>query len=55
MWLLLKFYELLQNWGLSIVLLTIVVKSVTIPFTTKTMRSMTTMAVLAPQMKALEA
>ncbi len=55
MWLLLKFYELLQNWGLSIVLLTIVVKSLTIPFTTKSMRSMKTMAVLAPQMKSLQA
>jgi YidC/Oxa1 family membrane protein insertase len=55
MWLLLKFYDLLQNWGLSIVLLTIVVKSLTIPFTTKSMRSMKTMAVLAPQMKALQA
>ena len=54
MWLLLKFYELLQNWGLSIVLLTIVVKSLTIPFTTKSMRSMKAMAVLAPQMKALQ-
>ncbi len=54
MWLLLKFYELLQNWGLSIVLLTIVVKSLTIPFTTKSMRSMKTMAVLAPQMKGLQ-
>src|SRR5204863_7046781 len=46
MWLLLKFYSFLQNWGLSIVLLTIVVKSLTIPFTTKSMRSMKAMAVL---------
>jgi YidC/Oxa1 family membrane protein insertase len=50
----LKFYAFLQNWGLSIVLLTIVVKSLTIPFTTKSMRSMKAMAVLAPQMKALQ-
>jgi YidC/Oxa1 family membrane protein insertase len=54
MWLLLKFYSFLQNWGLSIVLLTIVVKSLTIPFTTKSMRSMKAMAVLAPQMKGLQ-
>jgi len=54
MWLLLKFYAFLQNWGLSIVLLTIVVKSLTIPFTTKSMRSMKAMAVLAPQLKGLQ-
>jgi len=54
MWLLLKFYAFFQNWGLAIVLLTIVVKSLTIPFTTKSMRSMKAMAVLAPQMKALQ-
>jgi YidC/Oxa1 family membrane protein insertase len=54
MWLLLKFYAFFQNWGLAIVLLTIVVKSLTIPFTTKSMRSMKAMAVLAPEMKALQ-
>lgn len=54
MWLLLKFFDFFQNWGLAIVLLTIVVKSLTIPFTTKSMRSMKAMAVLAPQMKALQ-
>lgn len=54
LWLLLKFYSFFQNWGLAIVLLTIVVKSLTIPFTTKSMRSMKAMAVLAPQMKALQ-
>jgi YidC/Oxa1 family membrane protein insertase len=55
MWLLLKFYGFFLNWGLAIVLLTIVVKSITIPFTTKSMRSMKAMAVLAPQMKELQA
>jgi YidC/Oxa1 family membrane protein insertase len=54
MWLLLKFYAFFQNWGIAIVLLTIVVKSLTIPFTTKSMRSMKVMAVVAPQMKALQ-
>jgi YidC/Oxa1 family membrane protein insertase len=54
MWLLLQFYSFFQNWGLAIVLLTIVVKSLTVPFTTKSMRSMKAMAVLAPQMKALQ-
>jgi YidC/Oxa1 family membrane protein insertase len=35
-------------------LLTLLVKGLTIPFTTKSMRSMKAMAVLAPQMKALQ-
>ena len=55
MWLLLKFYAFVGNWGLAIMLLTLLVKGATIPFTTKSMRSMKTMAVLAPEMKALQA
>lgn len=55
MWLLLQFYGFVHNWGIAIVLLTILVKGATIPFTTKSMRSMKTMAVLAPEMKALQA
>jgi YidC/Oxa1 family membrane protein insertase len=54
MWLLLKFYTFVGNWGIAIMLLTLLVKGLTIPFTTKSMRSMKAMAVLAPQMKALQ-
>jgi len=54
MWLLLAFYGFLHNWGLAIVLLTILVKGLTVPFTTKSMRSMKAMAVLAPKMKELQ-
>jgi len=54
MWLLLKFYSFVGNWGIAIMLLTLLVKGLTIPFTTKSMRSMKAMAVLAPQMKALQ-
>lgn len=54
LWLLLEFYAFFQNWGIAIVLLTILVKAVTIPFTTRSMRSMKVMAVLAPQMKVLQ-
>jgi YidC/Oxa1 family membrane protein insertase len=54
MWLLLEFYAFVKNWGLAIMLLTLLVKGLTIPFTTKSMRSMKAMAVLAPQMKALQ-
>jgi len=55
MWLLLWFYSFVHNWGIAIVLLTLLVKGATIPFTTKSMRSMKAMAVLAPEMKALQA
>jgi YidC/Oxa1 family membrane protein insertase len=55
LWLLLKFYSVVGNWGIAIVLLTILVKGATIPFTTKSMRSMKAMAALGPQMKELQA
>lgn len=54
LWLLLKFYSFLQNWGLAIILLTFLVKGATLYWTTKSMRSMKAMAALAPQMKALQ-
>ena len=54
LWLLLKFHELFGNWGIAIVLLTMLVKTATIYWTTKSMRSMKTMAVLGPQMKGLQ-
>ncbi len=54
MWLLLKFYSFLQNWGLAIILLTFLVKGATLYWTTKSMRSMKAMAALAPQMKSLQ-
>ncbi|MBA3541498.1 MAG: membrane protein insertase YidC [Deltaproteobacteria bacterium] len=55
MWLLLKFYSVVGNWGIAIMLLTFLVKGATIYWTTKSMRSMKSMAALAPQMKALQA
>jgi YidC/Oxa1 family membrane protein insertase len=55
MWLLLKFYSFLGNWGLAIMLLTLLVKALTIPFTTRSMRSMKAIAVLAPELKELQA
>ncbi|MFN0250833.1 MAG: membrane protein insertase YidC [Kofleriaceae bacterium] len=54
LWLLLKFYSFFQNWGLAIMLLTLVVKAATLYWTTKSMRSMKAMAALAPQMKTLQ-
>lgn len=55
LWLLHKFYDAFGNWGISIILLTFVVKALTLYWTTKSMRSMKAMAALAPQMKALQA
>jgi YidC/Oxa1 family membrane protein insertase len=54
MWLLFKFQNVVVNWGLAIMLLTILVKGLTLFWTTKSMRSMKAMAALAPQMKLLQ-
>jgi YidC/Oxa1 family membrane protein insertase len=54
MWLLFKFQSVVVNWGLAIMLLTILVKGLTLYWTTKSMRSMKAMAALAPQMKLLQ-
>ena len=54
MWLLLKFYGFVGNWGLAIMLLTLLVKALTVPFTTRSMRSMKAIAVLAPELKGLQ-
>jgi YidC/Oxa1 family membrane protein insertase len=53
LWLLLKFQGFVGNWGVSIILLTVLVKLATLYWMTKSMRSMKAMAVLGPQIKAL--
>jgi YidC/Oxa1 family membrane protein insertase len=55
LWLLQKFQSVFGNWGVAIILLTIVVKLVTLYWTTQSMRSMKEAAALAPQLKALQA
>jgi len=55
LWLLQKFHGVVGNWGLAIILLTFLVKGLTLFWTTKSMRSMKAMAALGPQMKALQA
>ncbi len=55
MWLLFKFQSVVVNWGIAIILLTFLVKGLTLFWTTKSMRSMKQMAALAPQMKGLQA
>ncbi|HWU86576.1 MAG TPA: membrane protein insertase YidC [Kofleriaceae bacterium] len=54
LWLLQKFYAVVGNWGIAIIMLTILVKLATLYWTTKSMRSMKAMAALAPQMKLLQ-
>ncbi|HEV7554307.1 MAG TPA: YidC/Oxa1 family membrane protein insertase, partial [Kofleriaceae bacterium] len=49
-----KFYSVVGNWGIAIILLTICVKLATLYWTTKSMRSMKGMAAVAPQMKILQ-
>lgn len=47
-------HGLVGNWGVAIILLTVLVKLATLYWTTKSMRSMKAMAVLAPKMKELK-
>ncbi len=54
LWLLQKFFAFFGNWGVSIILLTFLVKAATLYWTTKSMRSMKAMAALTPQMKGLQ-
>src|SRR5215467_6386202 len=54
LWLLQKFHDVVGNWGVAIILLTFLVKALTLYWTTKSMRSMKAMAALAPQMKVLQ-
>ena len=48
-WLLSFVYGYVANWGVAIILLTLIVMAVTLPWQTKSMRSMRAMAKLKPQ------
>jgi len=52
LWLLQKFPRRRRQLGIAIILLTFLVKALTLYWTTRSMRSMKAMAALAPQMKA---
>jgi len=54
LWLMTWFYGFTGNWGLAIILLTVMVKLATLYWTTKSMRSMKGMAALKPQMEVLQ-
>ncbi len=55
LWLMQVFYGFLANWGVAIILLTIVVKLLTLPLTHKQYKSMAAMKKLQPELKALQA
>jgi YidC/Oxa1 family membrane protein insertase len=54
-WLLRALYSLIPNYGIAIILLTILVRVVTIPLTNKQMRSMERMREVQPKLKELQA
>ncbi|HEY3801488.1 MAG TPA: membrane protein insertase YidC [Kofleriaceae bacterium] len=54
LWLLIQLHGIFGNWGVAIIMLTVVVKLATLYWTTKSMRSMKEMAVLSPQLKVIQ-
>ena len=48
-------FRFLRNWGIAIILLTILVKILTLPLTVKQYRSMAGMKKVQPKMKELQA
>lgn len=53
-WLLLALYSIIPNYGLSIIVLTVLVRLVTMPLTNRQMRSMERMREVQPKVKALQ-
>lgn len=53
-WLLRAFYAVIPNYGIAIILLTVLVRVVTMPLTAKQMASMKRLGALQPQMKAIQ-
>lgn len=53
-WMLLSFHKLIPNYGVAIILLTIVVKIVLYPLTKKSFESSAKMAALSPKLKELQ-
>ena len=54
LWLMRLFYQLVANWGIAIILLTVLVKIITLPLTHKQYKSMAAMKLLQPQLKVLQ-
>jgi YidC/Oxa1 family membrane protein insertase len=54
LWLMRFFHGFVANWGLAIILLTVLVKLITLPLTHKQYKSMAAMKAVQPQLKALQ-
>ncbi len=54
LWLMRLFFSLVGNWGLAIILLTVLVKIITLPLTHKQYKSMAAMKLLQPQLKVIQ-
>lgn len=54
LWLLRLFHGLVPNWGVAIILLTVLVKVLTLPLSWKSMKSMEEVRKLAPEIEALK-
>lgn len=54
LWLLKYIYRFVGNWGLAIIVLTLLVKVLTFPLVLKSMKSMRKMSEVQPQIKALQ-
>lgn len=54
LWLMRVFHGVFANWGVAIILLTVVVKLLTLPLTHKQYKSMAAMKKLQPELKALQ-
>ena len=55
LWVMQRFYGLVHNWGVAIILLTVVVKTLLYPLTVKSMQSMQEMRKLQPEVEKLKA
>ena len=53
-WILNLFHSVIQNWGWSIILLTILIKFAFLPLSTKSYKSMAKMRILQPKLKELK-
>ena len=53
-WVLSKIYGLVNNWGVAIILLTLLIKAVFYPLSAKSYRSMAQMREMAPRLEALK-
>ncbi len=55
LWVMQRFHSFVHNWGVAIVLLTVLVKALLYPLTVKSMQSMQEMKKLQPKVEALKA